>query len=237
MIFDNKEYKTAAVIVAAGMGSRMGTDITKQRMKLLGHTVLWHTLRAFEDCDTVDSIVLVVRADERAAVLSDIGDEFGKISVITEGGKTRLDSVKCGIRALTHSTDVVAIHDGARCLVTPAMVDSVVRAAIEHGSASAVSVITDTVKKVNDKGKITDTLKRDGLCLAATPQVFFLSKYREALNSLEEGTEYTDDNMLLENIGEEIFAVDTGRENIKITYPEDLGYAEYVIRRRSDDAL
>ena len=231
---ENKGNKrVVAIILAAGLGSRVGAEVTKQRIKICGHTVLWHTLRAFQSCEAVDGIVVVVRADERAEVLLDIGDSFSKIHAVINGGKCRAESAALGFNAIPEGTDIIAIHDGARCLITPRSIERVVLSALEKGAATAVSAVTDTVKTVDSEGKITATLDRSVLRCAQTPQVFSKDIYGRALKLCADMERVTDDNMLVESIGEQVYAVDIEDENLKITTARDLGYAEFVISKRS----
>jgi 2-C-methyl-D-erythritol 2,4-cyclodiphosphate synthase len=152
---------------------------------------------------------------------------------VVAGGKTRAESAYIGFSNVKNETDFVAIHDGARCLITAEMIDSVVRAAYVHSAATAVSAVSDTLKKVGENGIITNTISRSGMYCAQTPQVFTRDLYSRATLDVDLTEAVTDDNMLIERIGESVFAVETGRENIKITTPEDIWYAEFVLERRA----
>lgn len=229
----SKKHVTA-VILAAGIGSRVGGELTKQRIEICGHTVLWHTLRAFELCESVDNIVLVVRECEKTDILCDIGNDFSKVYTIVNGGKIRAESAVLGFEAIPKDTDFVAFHDGARCLITPCAIDKVVKTAIEKGCASAVSLVTDTIKTVDFEGRISGTVDRSILRRAETPQVFEKSIYEDALNNCQCLSDVTDDNMLVELLGESIYAVDIGGDNLKITTPRDVEYAEFVLKRRRE---
>lgn len=230
---ENKKHVTA-VILAAGIGSRVGAEVTKQRIEICGHTVLWYTLSAFEQCESVDDVVLVVRECEKADIHCDIGNDFGKIHTVISGGKSRAESAALGFKAIPKDTDYVAFHDGARCLITPFAIDKVVKTAMEKGCASAVSLVTDTIKTVDCDGRISGTIDRSILRRAETPQVFKKSIYNDALNNCQCLSDVTDDNMLVELLGESIFAVDIGGDNLKITTPRDVEYAEFVLNRRRE---
>ena len=221
-----------AVILAAGSGSRMGSVITKQRMTIHGESILRHTVRAFQSADEVDSIVIVSREDEIEWAKDELRSDFNKIKSIVVGGKTRAESAYIGFSSVSNDADFIAIHDGARCLVTPGMIDSVIRAAYIHSAATAASAVSDTLKKAGESGIITDTISRSGMYCAQTPQVFSRELYGKATQGVDFTETITDDNMLIERIGGGVFAVETGRENIKITTPEDIGYAEYILDRR-----
>ena len=136
VLSDNKKNFVTAIILAAGSGSRMAMEITKQRMLIHGESMLCHTLRAFQNAEEIDSVVLVVREDEKTWAEGEFADKFSKLSSIVIGGKSRAESAECGFEAVDNRTDFVAIHDGARCLVTPEMINRVVTEAYSHGSAS-----------------------------------------------------------------------------------------------------
>lgn len=227
-----KKSFVTAVILAAGSGSRMGGEITKQRIQIGGESILRHTVRAFELAEEIDSIVIVSRADEIAWASEELNSDFSKVKTVISGGKSRAESAYLGFSAVDSHTDFVAIHDGARCLVTPEMINAVVRTAYQTSAASAACKITDTLKKVGEDGYVAHTLSRDGIYSAQTPQVFSYELYDRATRGIDLGEIMTDDNMLVEWIGGRVYAVETGRENIKITTPDDIGYAEYILERR-----
>lgn len=224
-----KNYVTA-IILAAGCGSRMGMDKTKQSIKLFGKSVLWHTVNAFSLCTEVDAIVVVCREDECTWAKSELSG-FDKLAVITPGGDTRAESARMGFVAIPEATDYVAIHDAARCLITPKDIENVINSAYISGAATAATAVTDTLK-ATDSGVITSTLSRVGVYSAQTPQVFAREIYRNALDASACDPSVTDDNMLVERLGVNISVVDTGKRNIKITTREDLDYAEYIISGR-----
>ncbi len=223
----------SAVILAAGNGSRMGSDITKQRMCLLGESVLHRSVRMFSECDRINSIVAVCRADELCWAERELSD-IKKPCKLVIGGKNRAESAKIGFEAIPAEADFVAIHDGARCLVTPEIIEKVLDAALTHGAATAATPVTDTLKSVDSFLKISKTVPRDSLYAAGTPQIFSTKLYKKALLSVTDTENITDDNMLLETIGERVVCVDIGRENIKITTPADVSYAEYFLGKREN---
>lgn len=226
------EYKTGAVILAAGSGSRMNMDKTKQRLLLCGKSVLRHSLEAYEAASSVDSIVIVSRADELEFARIE-SQNISKVKNIIIGGKTRAESAKCGFYEISQTVDFVAFHDAARCLVTPEEIDSVVFAAHAHGAATASTKVTDTVKECDADGKILRTVPRENLRAVQTPQVFDKALYKSALDEVSDcGITITDDNMLVEKTGFKVFAVDTSSENIKITTSADIALAEFIISKR-----
>ena len=219
-----------AVILAAGSGSRMRATITKQRLPILGETVLHRAVRAFEECEVINSIVVVAREDEVSIVKSAVSD-FKKIHSVVAGGNTRAESSFLGFEAIPEDVDFVAIHDSARCLINPADIAKVVCDAQKYGAATASCVVTDTVKRVDDDGFVSATENRDCLRLAQTPQIFKKELYSRAVSSINiRDTRITDDNMLLEMTGVKVFCTDIGSYNIKITYPDDILYTEFLLK-------
>ena len=228
----NNSLYVSAVILAGGCGSRMENKITKQRIELLGESVLKRCVRAFVNCPKINSIVVVCREDELEWAAGELECFGGVISAIVPGGKTRAESAKAGFFAIPKESDFVAIHDSARCLVTAENIAAIVDAAAKYGAASAATAITDTQKLCDENGFVIKTVDRNNMFSVQTPQIFDVNKYGIALKSISLDDSITDDNMLMEKIGERVFLVDTGRQNIKITRPEDIAFAEYIIERR-----
>ena len=218
-----------ALILAAGTGSRMKLDITKQRITFGEESVLRRTVRIFNECDSISSIIVVTRHGE-LDFANEAVSGLDKVRAVVLGGDTRAESAKCGFMAMSGEPDLVAIHDAARCFVTPEMISKVVRDAIKFGAATASSRVTDTVKRIDSADNITSTLNRDELMLVQTPQICRVDLYKKALEAADTlGAEFTDDNMLLENIGIYPHCTDTGKNNIKITTREDLLYANFLL--------
>ncbi len=229
---------TAAVILAGGVGSRMGKDLplTKQMMLLGGIPVLARSAMAFDACEYMDEIVVVTRAEEKDAVLR-MMKKYGikKFTVAVEGGNTRRESALRGLEAVSDKTKYIAIHDAARCLITPSMISDVTAAAYANRAASAGCASVDTLKRVSTEGYIKETLDRKEIYRAQTPQIFDINLYRAAIYSAEkEKIEFTDDNMLVEHIGHTVKMVDVGEENIKITTKLDLELAKTILRVRME---
>ena len=226
------KYNVAAVILAAGSGSRMNISTTKQQLLIAGKTVLRRSLEAFQSCSGITSITVVVREGEQDFAMQ---QAFGldKVRSIVIGGKTRAESARIGFGAIPEDSDYVAIHDAARCLITPEAISSVVNDAVKHGAASASMRAIDTVKLVDNEGFVLDTPDRDRVMLATTPQIFKTDIYSTALN-LTDSTDsaITDDNMLVERAGYKVFCTDTGKNNMKITHSDDVEYAEFILRSR-----
>ncbi len=228
---ENKERKrTAAVILAAGSGTRMQCDKTKQNIEILGESILFRSVKAFEICSAVDYITVVVREDELEDAEKSLG-QFKKIKAIVAGGSTRRESAKLGFNAIPEDSELVAVHDAARCLITPEMIEEVAVCADKYGAASAVRPIVDTLK-LSEGNFMTKTLPREQIFAAETPQIFLVDLYKKALEITENDVDITDDNMMLERLGKQVYCVNVGRENLKITTPFDLDFAEFIIEKR-----
>lgn len=228
---ENKKGYVSAIILAAGSGERMNANVTKQRIDILGKSLLWHTVKAFSDSELIDSIVVVCREDETEWASKELG-EFSKLHSIVIGGKSRAESAKIGFESIDKCSDCVAIHDGARCLVTSENIRDVVTVALDSGAATAATKLCDTLKRADNNGYILETISRDYLWIAETPQVFRCDLYSKAILNLHAGASVTDDNMLIEALGERISIVETSKENIKVTTQDDISYVEYVLRKR-----
>ncbi|MBQ8908253.1 MAG: 2-C-methyl-D-erythritol 4-phosphate cytidylyltransferase [Clostridia bacterium] len=228
--------RTAAIILAGGEGLRMQTQNgeTKQMRYVDGKPVVVHSLLAFERSPYIDEIVLVTRKEEKERIKTWLAEyKIGKVSKIVLGGDTRQKSAENGLDAISPSMKFVAIHDAARCLITPEMIGKVISAAYAHRAASAGAPVTDTVKETDVNGYVLKTPDRATLWAAQTPQVFQTSLYRVAVETAKKASfAATDDNMLVERLGQTVKMVDCGRENIKITTPVDLILAEAILENR-----
>jgi 2-C-methyl-D-erythritol 4-phosphate cytidylyltransferase len=222
-----------AIVVAAGKGTRLGGDRPKQFLELDGIPVIIRTLRQFERCREIDEVVTVLPAEETAGFQS-LAQQFGlrKVSRVIAGGETRAQSVQRGLASI-HEAEIVAVHDGVRPLVTPEEIDQVVAAARASGAAILVAPVADTIKEIKE-GRIVDTLPRNKLRRALTPQCFRFDLLKRAYDQLTEiegeGVEVTDDCLLMERLGVEIVAVEGSARNIKITREEDLVLGEAILR-------
>ena len=227
--------RTAAVILAGGAGTRMGIGTPKQWLLLGGRPVLWHSLSAFERSDYVDDIVVVCRPEDKEKTKQLIASSgFSKVRRLTGGGATRQRSAYNGARCVPEGTRFIAIHDAARCLVTSEQIDAVISRAYAVGAASLGIPVRDTVKVVNSEGYITKTLDRDMVFLAATPQVFSYPMYISAATSaLREGLSVTDDNGLIESLGQRVAVVPVSSDAMKLTVPGDIALAESILAARN----
>lgn len=225
-----------AVIVAAGKGERMQLEKNKQLINLCGIPVIARTLSAFEECHTVDEVVIVTNS-ENIVIIADIIKEFGfsKVKRVVRGGVTRQLSALEGLKCISEKSEFIAIHDGARPLISPYCIDKIVLAAFEKKAASAAVKVKDTIKIADDDGMIIATPKRASMWAVQTPQVFSVILYKDAFNkAIAENKDYTDDCQLVESFGFQIQLVESEYTNIKITTRDDVLFAESIIRARSD---
>jgi 2-C-methyl-D-erythritol 4-phosphate cytidylyltransferase len=226
-----------AIIAAAGSGNRMASDRPKQFLELGGVPILLHTLKRFEQCDSIQEVIVVLPAEESAGFLS-LAAKSGlrKLSKVVPGGITRADSVKRGLAAVRAATaEIVAVHDGVRPFVTPEEIDSAVAAASESGAAVLVAPVNDTIKEVSD-GKIIGTLERRGLRRALTPQCFQFAILQRAFANVDvNDPRFTDESALVERLGVEVSIVEGSPQNIKITTQEDLVIAESILKTGFQD--
>lgn len=233
VILNNTREHLTAVILAAGLGTRMGCAQTKQNIPILGESVLLRSVGAFAGCRAVKSIVVVARCEEISEVTEALKGISPKLYAVVLGGECRQESARRGFLALPDEATHIAIHDAARCLVTPEMIERVYKSALVFGAATAGTRVTDTVKKMKADMTVDETLPRESLFLAGTPQIFERGLYERALQSFSGRlSKLTDDNMLIERLGAGVKCVDTGRENIKITTAEDISLAEYILEKR-----
>jgi len=221
-----------AIIAAAGRGTRMAGKRPKQFLELAGKPIIFHTLKAFEQCDAIQEIIVVAAAEEIAGLLSLAGKyDLRKIRAVVLGGATRAESVLNGLQALDEATaEVVAVHDGVRPFVTPDEIARTVEAARLAGAAILVSAPVDTMKEVRD-GTVLQTLKRAELRNALTPQCFDYKLLRRAYDEADvSDPELTDESSLVERLGVKIVTVEGSSRNIKITRPEDILIAEAILK-------
>ncbi|HEU4874695.1 MAG TPA: 2-C-methyl-D-erythritol 4-phosphate cytidylyltransferase [Pyrinomonadaceae bacterium] len=220
-----------AIIAAAGAGTRMASDRPKQFLLLAGTPVIFHTLKVFEQCDSIDEVIVVLPAEESAGFLS-LAGKFGvrKLARVVPGGATRAESVKRGLMAIRSATaEIVAVHDGVRPFVTVEELDATIAAAKSDGAAILVAPATDTIKQVGD-GAVVKTLDRGTLRRALTPQCFRYELLREAYQNADvNDPSLTDESALVEQLGKRVSIVEGSARNIKITTAEDLAIAEAIL--------
>ena len=220
-----------AIIAAAGAGARMASDRPKQFLQLAGTPLIIHTLKVFEQCESINEVILVLPAAESAGFLS-LAAKFGlrKMARVVPGGVTRADSVKRGLMAIRAATaEIVAVHDGVRPFVTAEEIDAVVAAAQTDGAAILVAPVTDTIKQVSD-GRVVETLDRSGLRRALTPQCFRYGVLRDAYQAADvTDPSVTDESVLVEKLGVPVSFIEGSPRNIKVTTAEDLLIAEAIL--------
>ena len=222
-----KLRRCGAVIVAAGSASRMG-GIDKVMAPLQGRPMIAHTVSAFQECDAIKEIVIVTRED-LILPITDLCRNMDKVKAVVTGGKTRQESVNLGLNALSEQTELAAVQDGARPLVSWQLIDRVVRAANSYGGAVPVIPVKDTIK-VCDVSLVQSTPDRSTLRAVQTPQVFDFDLLRGALKKAQlDGAEVTDDCSAVERLGFRVKTVEGDERNLKVTTPFDLRIAEMLM--------
>ena len=222
----------SAVIVAAGSARRM-EGIDKILAPLGELPVLVHTLYAFQDCPAFDEVVVVTREDLLVEV-SRLCKEYrlDKVTKVVVGGAERIHSVRAGLQEVNPEAGLIAIHDGARPLVTREVLEEAVARAWTTGAAAPAIPVTDTIKR-EENGQTVETVDRSQLRAVQTPQVFEAGLIRAALEkAVQNGENLTDDCAAVERIGMKVSLTAGSRENIKITTPFDLLLGEAILESR-----
>lgn len=224
------EFKTAAVIAAAGSGTRMG-GVSKPNIKLLGKTLFEYVIGAFDESSVSEIIVVCSEDNEESLRALSIG--FKKPISFVRGGKTRAESVANGINAASRDIYVICTHDCARPFVTPEMIDKTIGSAIKQGAACVCSPVTDTVKHVDPLTGFVSTPERANLFAVQTPQAFKKSLHLHAANALGDAiSDFTDETSILEEIGVEVCYIKENSTNMKLTAIDDVEIAEILMKRR-----
>ncbi|MCH5270989.1 MAG: 2-C-methyl-D-erythritol 4-phosphate cytidylyltransferase [Lachnospiraceae bacterium] len=242
--------KCTAILLAAGAGRRMESNVAKQYMLLGNKPVIWYGLQAFACSPMIDDIILVVGRGEIPYVQKELIEKYGfsKVRSIVEGGAERYHSVENALKLLREGTafaenreGYIFIHDGARPLVTEKIIEDTYKAAEACGACCAAVPVKDTIKLADEDGFALQTPKRSSLYAVQTPQVFSAPLIFEAYAKLqkqekalaESGVFPTDDAMVVEQLmGRKVKLVEASYENLKITTPEDLELAEGILRKR-----
>lgn len=229
----SETMKTAAIVLAAGSGTRMKAGQNKLFLTLQGRPVLEHTVCAFQESPQIDLIVIVAKESELEQVRKMVPQErFDKILCYTVGGAERQDSVLCGLRTLPSECSRVLIHDGARPFVTDKLIADLLEALSEKNGTIAGVPAKDTIKRVNEDGIVLETPARRELWNVQTPQCFYTKPILQCYEQAElEEYRGTDDASLAEHYGMEVKIVPAYYENIKLTTPEDLDVAEVFLKR------
>jgi len=223
-----------AVIVAAGAGERMGGDVPKPFLPVAGRPLILHTLSRFAASRSVRKVIVVTADKElskcRGLIRSD--PQLSSLEcVLQTGGPRRQDSVSRGLARVDEDCEVVLIHDGARPFVDPRLIDQCAEAAFKQGAVVVGIPVRATIKVVSANRQVKRTPPRDSLWEIQTPQAFRIDIIRKAYRQAgRKGTEATDDAMLVERLGEVVTLLEGHSTNIKITVPEDVLFAEMLLR-------
>ena len=226
--------KTVAIVLAAGSSTRMDSTIPKQLLEINDVPIMIRSLLAFEESESISEIVLVAPEEYVSYYRSLVRSyKIKKLAAVTAGGATRNESAANGFDRVSPDAKFVAIHDAARCLVTPEIIDRVCKAAYKYNAATAATRAIDTIK-VSGKNKFIErTENRTHVWLAQTPQVFNADLYRAASYlAAESKLSPTDDNALIENVHHKVRLVECGRYNLKVTTPDDLIIAKAILDAR-----
>jgi 2-C-methyl-D-erythritol 4-phosphate cytidylyltransferase len=229
--------QVTAIIPAAGSGTRMGLKKAKQFMDLCGKPILAVTLSHFQECNLVDRIAVVVSQVDVDYCLREIVDRYklSKVFKVIVGGKRRQDSVRKGIEAVTDSCRLVLIHDGVRPLVTNGLIERVIKAANDFRAVITGLPVKETVKEADSKGRVLRSIDRGHLWLIQTPQIFrwediHLAHQKAIRHGWEEAT---DDAFLIEKMGIPVKMIEGEEDNIKVTTPQDLDMARFLMSKKS----
>lgn len=219
-----------AIIVAAGSGKRFGGETPKQFLEILGKPLIIHTLECFESCSSIDEIILVLAKDEIENFNNKLSKhKLKKLTKIISGGKTRAGSVYNGLKEIKAETaEIIAVHDGARPLISGEEISKTIEKAKETGAACLVAKVTDTIKEISE-GKIVQTIDRTRLRRALTPQCFRYEILKRAFEENEIDEIATDESFLVESLGIKVSIIEGSPQNIKVTTPEDLIFVKNVL--------
>ena len=228
--------KADTIIVSAGKGHRFMKGKKKQFYLLADKPILAHTLDKFENCPLIRSILLVVGQEDMDYCLEEIIEkyQYRKISQVVPGGKRRQESVKNGIDVLPKGVDIVVIHDGVRPFVTKEMIEESIRSAVRFQAVVMAMPVKETIKMVQRDGTVLKTLDRESLWQIQTPQTFQVNVIKEAYHrATEDGFIGWDDASLVERLGVKVYILPGSYTNIKITTPEDLMLANFILQMQS----
>jgi 2-C-methyl-D-erythritol 4-phosphate cytidylyltransferase len=231
--------RIAAIIPAAGLGTRMGGDQPKQFLELDGVPLVIFTLRRLAACSAITDFFIATRSDDVVALQDKVAKAgLGRPARVVHGGDTRQQSVANALVQVDPATEIVAVHDAVRPFVTPAQVDRVIAEARVRGAAILGIPAIDTVKEVKraslpeDVALISATIPRERIVLAQTPQVFKYALLRDAFKKAQED-DFTgsDEAAIVERFGHEVFVVLGSERNLKITRPADMDLARFYLEQ------
>ncbi|WP_455819555.1 2-C-methyl-D-erythritol 4-phosphate cytidylyltransferase [Clostridium butyricum] len=220
----------SAIVLAGGRGKRMGSVQSKQYIDLNGKPILYYTLNHFINNKNIDKVILVIPEDELEFCRNEVLDKYNlKIDSIAFGGKERQDSVYNGLKKADGS-DIVLIHDGARPFVSERIIEEGIKYARMYGAAAPGVMPKDTIKVKNQESFSLETPDRNNLVAVQTPQVFDYNIIFGCHKKVKEKhLDVTDDTMVVELFGNDIYLYEGEYTNIKITTPEDLILAQYLV--------
>lgn len=225
--------KTIAIILAGGKGKRMGAPVSKQFIEIDDKPVIYYTIKKFEEVEEINEIILVLPKDEIDYFKNNIQNRFYfNISRIIEGGAERQDSVYNALRSV-EDADIVLIHDGARAFVTNEIIKNGIRYAKKYGAAAPGVMPKDTIKVKDNDSFSKDTPIRERLVAVQTPQCFNYSLIKECHENVKrEKKIVTDDTMVVEQYGHNVYLYEGDYKNIKITTKEDLILAKAFVKEQ-----
>lgn len=227
---------THAIIVGAGKSTRMQSSESKIFLPLLVQPLVYHTIKIFENCSLIDSIILVVQNNDIEKMKKMIEQyNFKKITAVVEGGQERQDSVYNGLMSIKNAreTDVIVVHNASNPLVKEEEIINCINDAKQYGAAVCAFPLKDTIKKVNDDF-VESTVDRSNIWQMQTPQAIKCGNFVEAFeNAKKKKLKFTDDVALVESIGKKVKITKCSYENIKITTPDDLVIAEGILRNQT----
>ena len=227
---------TSVIIPAAGAGERMGTPVSKQFLLLQGKPIIVHTIERFQACAAIDEIIVAVHSSSREEVELLVREyRLSKVSKIVEGGRRRQDSVWNAIQHIDPRAEIVIVHDAVRPFIQQKLILASIDKALSDSAAVVAVRAKDTIKAGNDQGRFERTLDRSVLWMAQTPQTFRKQVLIDAyVHAGRENIEGTDDASFVERLNIRPAIVEGSFDNIKITTPDDLEFAEVLARRFKD---
>jgi 2-C-methyl-D-erythritol 4-phosphate cytidylyltransferase len=229
--------RIAAIVPAAGLGTRMGADTPKQFLELGGMPLIIFTLRRLAACAAITDFFISTRADDIIFLQDKVGkSELGRPARVVHGGDTRQQSVANALAQVDPETEIILVHDAVRPFVTPEQLDRVIAEARARGAAILGIPAIDTVKEVKraslpeDVALISATIPRERIVLAQTPQAFSYPLLRDAFRKAQQdGVTASDESALVERFGHDVFVVLGSERNIKITRPADMDLARFYL--------
>ena len=236
--------RIAAILPAAGLGTRMGADTPKQFLELDGTPLVVHSVRRIASCPLVTDIIVATRGDVVASLEERLrGEKFTQSVRVVRGGDSRQESVALALREVSNDTEIVLVHDAVRPFVTPEQVTRVIEEARRCQAAILGIPAMDTVKEVKraslpeDVALIIGTIPRERVVLAQTPQAFSTKLLKEAFARAQaDGVSASDEAGLVERLGHDVHVVLGSERNIKITKPADMELARFYLERERQKA-